>query len=500
MADAKIKSISAPIGGWNARDSIDQMAESDAVILENWIPRSGRLELRGGYTSYATTLGADVRTLAEYSYGATRKFLAGANGNLWNISAAGAGVSLGSGFSEDYWDHANMNGVMILVNGTDFPQEFDGSSISSATVSGTGLTATTLITVTTHRNRNYYIEKNALSFWHTAVNAHAGTLTEFPLNMIAKKGGHLMAIGSWTRDSGSGPDDTFVAVTSMGEVIVYQGSDPSDAGDWYIIGSYITAPPLGRRCILNIGGELIILTKDGYVPMSALTGGIRADEHLVSNKIRGEVIKKAITYNTNQGWEAIFYPRGGYTLFNVPITVDKTYEQHVVNTSDIPGSWAKFTNINARCFGIYNDRLYFGDDGVVYLFDDGYADNGTNIETDAMPAYNYMGTRARIKQFTGFQPVLQSDGDISPSVSTSVDFNTPGTEFTASTVSPSGVAWDDEDWDVPDWAGLNNNTSRQWLAANDIGYTASVRMRTRTKGQQLYWYSQNWMFRLGNII
>lgn len=500
MADAKIKSVPAPVGGWNVRDSIDQMKEIDAVKLDNWIPRSGRLELRGGYSSYATTLGADVRTLAEYSYGATRKLLACANENIWDISSSGDGASLGSGFTNDYWQHSNMNGVMIFVNGDDFPQVFDGSSISSATVSGAGLTATTLISVTTHKNRNYYIEKNALSFWYTAIDAYAGTLTEFPLYMVTQLGGYLMAIGSWTRDGGAGPDDTFVAVTSMGEVIVYQGSAPGDASDWYIVGRYRIAAPLGRRCMLSIGGELIVLTKDGYIALSTLTGSIRADRHMVSDKIRGQVVTDAKNYGNHQGWEAVFYPRGGYALVNVPLAVDKTYQQHIVNTSDNPGAWARFTGVSSRCFGLYNDRLYFGGDGVVYLFDDGYDDNSTNIETDAIPAWTYAGSRARIKQFTGFQPVIASDGTLSLSVSIATDYKPLSTEFTASTTTPEGSLWDVAEWDVAAWEGEADNITRIWQAANDIGYVVTARLRTRTQGQALYWYSQNWMFRYGNII
>lgn len=496
---AKIKSIPAPIGGWNVRDSIDMMPEEDALTLDNWVPRAGKMELRGGYTSYATTLGGAVRTLAEFSIGATRKFIAAANGNIWDISSAGAGSSLASGFANDYWQSTTMNSKMVLVNGADAPQEYDGSTVGAATISGSGLTVADLANVTTYKSRNYYCESGSLSFWYTAVNAHAGALTEFPLSRVTSMGGYLMAIGTWTRDSGSGPDDVFVAITSMGEVIVYSGSDPST--DFSLIGRYYSAPPIGRRCTLNVGGELIFITKDGYVPVSTVIGGLRSDKSSVSDKIRGKVVEDAKNFGGNQGWEAVFYPRGGYALFNVPLTVDSTYQQHVVNTSDNPGAWARFTGWNARCFATYNDRLYFGGDSTVYLADDsGYSDGGGNIETDAIPAFNYMGSRQRIKQLTGVQPVIGSEGDLSISVAVATDFNTPSNEYITSTTTPSGAAWDAEYWDVPDWAGFDNSVTRNWQAANNIGYTATARIRTRTSGQSLSWYSQNWMVKYGGLL
>ena len=43
-------SIPAPIGGWNARDSLDDMDANDAVSMINLIPRSGWVEARRGLT------------------------------------------------------------------------------------------------------------------------------------------------------------------------------------------------------------------------------------------------------------------------------------------------------------------------------------------------------------------------------------------------------------------------------------------------------------------
>ena len=66
---AKVHTVPAPVGGWNVKDSLADMPEDQASILDNWFPLEGRVDIRPGYTSYATGLGGDVETLAEFISG-----------------------------------------------------------------------------------------------------------------------------------------------------------------------------------------------------------------------------------------------------------------------------------------------------------------------------------------------------------------------------------------------------------------------------------------------
>jgi hypothetical protein len=62
--------VPPPVGGWNSRDSLADLAPSDAVILDNWIPRAGYCELRRGYVAQVTGFAAPVETLIPYRGGA----------------------------------------------------------------------------------------------------------------------------------------------------------------------------------------------------------------------------------------------------------------------------------------------------------------------------------------------------------------------------------------------------------------------------------------------
>ena len=51
---ARTKSVPAPVGGWNDRDSLANMPEQDAVILKNLWPLPSKVVLRRGYSNYST--------------------------------------------------------------------------------------------------------------------------------------------------------------------------------------------------------------------------------------------------------------------------------------------------------------------------------------------------------------------------------------------------------------------------------------------------------------
>ena len=50
----KAASVPAPVGGLNSRDSIDAMPPTDALIMSNFFPTTGKITLRDGFTQFCT--------------------------------------------------------------------------------------------------------------------------------------------------------------------------------------------------------------------------------------------------------------------------------------------------------------------------------------------------------------------------------------------------------------------------------------------------------------
>lgn len=494
---ARVHSLPSPIGGWNARDSRDAMSEQDAVMLDNFFPDTGEVRLRRGYTEHATGLGGNVETLAEYHSGDTRKFLAAANGNMWDITDGDSPSSLKSGFTNNRWQWASFEGEVGFVNGDDTPQVFDGSSLSDMSISGTGITPSNLIGINVFKARTYFWERNSQDFWYSAVNSLGGSLTKFPLSRVGNFGGNLVCMGTWTRDGGDGMDDLAVFIMSSGEVIVYQGSDPGTASSWSLVGVFHIGAPLATRGVVKFGSDLVVMTRDGYFPLSKAMQGRLSGQSAISDKIRGAVTQATENHSTNYGWEPLLYPAGKMLIFNVPVATNNTYVQHVMNT--VTGAWCKFTGLNSRTWGTYEDRLYFGGNGKVFLADTGSNDNGDAIKGDGWPAYTYLGARGQRKRITMGQVVLSSDGDLTVATKSSTDFSEPIPPFNSSTFDAEGAEWGEGEWGVAEWVG-GDTIINDWKLITGVGYNVSMRVRVSVSAQSVKWFSTNYAFTPAGVI
>ena len=493
---SKVKAVPAPVKGWNTRDALAEMDEDYASILDNWFPQEGRVDSRPGYSEYCTGLGGAVETLAEYISGAARKFLGMANGNIWDISTS-TPSSLGSGYSNNRWDWAMLDSNMGLVNGADAPLTYNGTAVALMTVSGP--TIANLIGIHTFQGRSYFWEDDSQSVWYSAVNTLGGALTEFPLGRVANFGGKLLAMGTWTHDAGDGPDDYAVFFMTSGDTIVYQGTNPAN---WAIVGVFRLAPLVARRAIIKAGGDLIAVTADGYISlMGAITQGRITDRGIISDQINPAVTDAISQYGDNWGWEAFHYPKGNMLMFNIPVTTNTDYDQHVWNTNT--GAPTRFKRIPARTWGIYDDRAYFGGNGVVYLFDDTFEDNGTAIQMDALTAPTWLGSKAKNKHCVMLMPVYAALAKVPDSVKTAPDFALPNVGYNANTYTSSGAGgtWDAADWDTADW-GDDDPTSTQtdWRQAGQYGYNFRTRVKVSGNNQLTKWYSINYMYSDGGLV
>ena len=495
---ARTVAVPAPVGGWNAKDALADMAQDQAVILDNWFPGEGRVSVRPGYTSYATGLEGNVETVAEFINGPNRKFLGFANNKIWNISATGAAADLTNSMTitSNRWDWVCMDGKMALVNGVDAPLQIasDGTTASALTISGSGLTVANLIGVNVFKGRSYFWLKESQDFWYSAVNTLGGALTKFELSRVGQFGGKLLAMGTWTIDGGAGGDDYSAFFMTSGETIIYQGSDPSS---YNLVGVFSLGAPVSQRGIVKLAGDLTVITKDGYISLNgALNNARLGDRGILSDQINPAVTDTVKENEGNFGWQAFHYPRGNMIIFNIPLSTNTTYSQHVFNSNT--GKPCRFKGINSRCWGLYNDKAYFGGNGVVYLFDDGYDDVGKNIDCDAQPAWNYMGTHGAQKHVTALQAVMSADGAVEVSTALASDFKTPTVAYITPSFTGGVSSWDDAVWDAADWSS-GGSVSKDWKNRNAFGYAIGARVRVRTKGQLVKWFALNYMVERGGL-
>lgn len=505
---ARVASLPAPVGGWNARDSIANMEETDAVTMVNMFPSTSNVVLRGGFSQFATGLTGQVDTLMAYSGGNVSQFFAiDESLSIFDVSSAGpVGAAVYTGLTTEWCEYANIStpggNYLEMVNGQDDLVLYDGAAwvpINAGTTPAiTGVATSDLCNIVLFKNRLWFIQKNTLRAWYLDVESISGTAHLFDLSAVAREGGHLVDLDTWTIDAGYGVDDNLAFITSNGEVIVYAGTDPSSASTFGLIGVWQLGSPIGSRAMMKYGGDLLILTFDGLLPMASALQSSRLDPRVaLSDKIQKAISDATIQYggaHTATGWQIFYYAKANAVWINVPVG-DDVQEQYVMNT--ITKSWTRFTGWGANCWELYNDDPYFGGDGFVGLaWDSTYADDGTNINTSILQAFNYFGDRGTVKYFTRARTSILSTGSPSIQIGLNVDFDIfPNSTPIVFTPVVPGL-WDVGLWDVATW-GQSLLIRNNWSGITGIGYCGALQFSSASQGIQIEWASTDIVYQAG---
>ena len=371
---ATTASIPSPIGGWNARDSLANMAATDAVQLVNWYPTPTDVTLRKGYTQvsllttttgvktissitysaitllatvttatahgltggqvsitgcipttyngvykitvisttkftytltsdpstnatgigvYAIGLTSPINTLMNYSKVSGYNLFAACGTSIYDAKPNPAVVAF-TGITNDKLQSVNLTNTaghfLVACNGVDPVVIYDGSAwfsvattttaqtitsithvgsvatlttsaphglitnnrvtisgatssdyngtfvitktgastftytmattpAANATVVGTytvlgitGADSSTFINVNLFKNRLYFTQKDTLACWFLDVNSIAGAASPLYFGGIARNGGYLQAMGTWTLDAGQGADLSLIHI------------------------------------------------------------------------------------------------------------------------------------------------------------------------------------------------------------------------------------------------------------------------------------------------
>lgn len=503
---ARTVNLPSPYGGLNARDGIAAMKAADAVVLDNWWCLPSKVVLRSGAADWATGITGTVNTLARYDAALSSRLFAAAGANIYDVTSTGAvGAAVQSGLTSDQWQHTNFatagGQFLVMVNGADKLRLYDGATwtaVDNATVPAiTGIATTSLIHVTAHKSRLWFIERNSLRAWYLPTLSVGGAAASFDLSSVCPAGGYLVAAGTWSLDGGYGMDDHLVFITSQGEIAVYRGTDPASAATWALVGVYQVGTPIGRRCLVKYAGDLLVISKDGLMPLSKALMSSRVNtKQALTDKIQQLVSQDTTDYGAVFGWDVVPYPPENMLLINVPEGTGVAH-QYAMNT--ISGAWTKFTGWNAACWEVWGDVMYFGTSGKVAKAWTGTSDFNANITANALQAFSAFGAESRIKLFVEGRPIVGYDNPPGILFGMNVDFNM-GDPAGVPTFSSAGAAiWDSAVWDAAVWPG-GEEIKRDWQTVGAVGTWGGVHMKIVGKSTRLSWFSTDVVFHVGGTI
>lgn len=337
----------------------------------------------------------------------------------------------------------------------------------------TGVDTADLNYVWVYKNRLWFVEKESLSAWYLSVDAITGTATEFPLGGVFTLGGRLLFGASWSLGEGAsgGLSAQCIFVSTEGEVAVYQGSDPSDAANWSLVGVYRIGKPLGKQAFIRAGGDLVIATDIGFVPLSQ---AIQRDYAALSPSAVSFPIedawREAVELRSGSDWRCTVWPTKQMVVVALPTVNERPEQWFVANTRT--GAWGSFTGWDAKCLEVFRGRLFYGStDGKVVEANVTGMDEGSPYTASYVPLFNDFRSPGSLKIAKLARAVLRSPYELAESVGMQSDFvvNLP-TVPDATPVTTSST-WGDAVWGESVWGDQAvQNVTQDWQSVGGTGY------------------------------
>lgn len=478
---AGIHTFPAPTRGLVLNENMAATQPGGALRLDNWICTATGIKARGGTTRRAT-LGSAVQSMFAYKSGASEILFAATGSAIYNITAVSnvssvpapvvSGLS-GGDFSAQQFGTAGGD-FLYAVNGTDSARLFDGSTwrvitAASAPYAITGVATSALSCVWSYANRLFFVQKNTLYAWALPAASIAGAAVQISLAGVFQRGGTLLFGATWSTDSGSGLDDMCAFFSSEGEVAIYKGLDPASATDWSLQGVYQITRPLGKSAYIRAGGDLLVATETGLVPLSAALSKDAAALSMasVSAPIEPLWLEYVSTYPAR--WTAQKWPELGILLVSM---TDGARDGETLCCNLKTGAWSRFTNIGAACLGFSDGAVFAGGvDGIVRRLESGGSDCGAPFTAVYLGLYEGTESPAAKKTFLQMLAQFRAGHAIAPSVSAAVDYSDSLPPLPASSGEFLSSVWDIGTWDNATWDSGSEvrAVKAQWRSVGKTG-------------------------------
>jgi hypothetical protein len=380
--------IPAPSRGIVMDENQSFMQPGGCVICDNWKPTLRGAALRGGSSRWCVLPETTpVISGFQYASGNNQRMFAANAAKLYDITTVAPVLVQGGQASGNYCASqlANQGGdFLIAVNDAgDYPLRFDGTTwtrLNAGQITGpagsTVIAGANLTYVCKYRNRWFFIEGSSMNAWYLPLNAVQGALSMIPLSGAATKGGKLSWIASWSIDAGDGIDDKLVFCTDLGELLIFTGSDPSSAANWRQEGRYTIPAPMGMNAHIPMGGDMLIATRSGIVPVSASI--TKTPEELELAMITRQIKpmwRDEVTAKSNWSWTMFNWEEYGGIFVTWPGGNAGNRYCAIVNAAT--GAWARFVGWDATCFMRLRADMFFGtQDGKIMQADRGGYDDG----------------------------------------------------------------------------------------------------------------------------
>lgn len=353
------------------------------------------------------------------------------------------------------WYADEVNGLHLYTESTD-----TWSDATTLAGSITGVDPADLVFVTVFKGFTLFAVRDSTEIRVLPVNSIGGATSRIDVGYKLQAGGNVVGMWSWTYDGGAGLDDALVVVSRGGDVQVWQGTDPTDSAAFGNTGVWgIGKTPAGRNLATTFGGDLLLLSRSGIIPMSRLVlGKVEGAGQYETAKIEGLFNSLMVTRGDLRGWSLALHPEESALIVTVPTGADTATTQLAMSLAT--RSWSELRGLDIYSCASHEGKLYYGTTNGAVHINDGYVDGVTLAAPSSYRAIDFQGIGAfqnfgvgtqkqvhliKFYFLTGSQPTVDVDAryDFDLTELPAVTYAAPGT----------GSLWDVGTWDSATWGG-----------------------------------------------
>ena len=519
----RMMSMVAPVGGLDTVAPATAIDPSRSILSYNLIGAEYGLRTRLGSREWVTGLDTDPRSILAFngSTSASDRLFACTQAGIWDCSSstaaptkvvtfgiqnADSGYGIFTAFANTAGDHFlvycdEANGMYVYAeSGTTWTKVTAGTGVGHISEK-TGVTTvcdpTKFVHVLSWKNRLWFCEKNTQRAWYLEIGSIYGDgatgASPFTFGSRFARGGDLRVLASHTMDGGSGPDDRLVAVSGGGDVVIYQGTDPSTGAlaDFGIVGVWeLGQIPSGRRIATDTGGDLLIMSSIGILPVSKFTVGnpVFDRSQYQTAAISNLFNQFQATTSSVRGWAMKIHPLDSSLVVLVPQSASQPTTQLAMSL--VTKGWHQYRDLPMGvCAEPWNGTLYFGsgDGSGRVLVNDGYVDGVTLADPNAytpidwslLSGFSNFGSPQRKRLQEIRVKVMSQGGSIPMTAEARYDLDLSEAAIPSATAASSGSTWDSAKWDSGKWGGAYQVQNVKF-GAYGSGYDVAVAIRGKS--------------------
>jgi len=526
--------VPAPMRGIMTSVPLSEMDKSNTITTINMRSNAYGLSVRKGYRQWCLNrdiAGDGIKTIipgnSSGRLNTGDKLFCTTNDGIYEITTFGAQAvkrvdadfpnkSPDAGWCSwhNFTNAGGLQYILIcdLINGYYF-YDFDEdtfSKVEAGTGPGkiNGVNPAEFCFVTVWKNRVWFVQRDSTRGWYLdTVGIFTGKVTPFDFGSKMRYGGFLKGLYSWTLDAGVGVDDHLVATSSEGDIIVYTGTDPTTAGGFGMKGVwFIGETPRGRRGCSEFGGDLLVASQFGLVPLSRMVSGMADTENLYITQQINPLYR--LRYEEREqlfGFEAKFCPAEGLVFILWPKLENRNHVQLAYEPTT--QSWTVYEGVPALTIETYRGKTYIGTrDNEIFTLEAGpdrvMLDEEVSplaIDFGLISSFSDLGMPATFKRAQFIRPVFIADNVPSYAVAARYDYDISDIGATPP-YSPFTVGvWNDALWDIGKWGG-GYQIDQPVYGAEGMGRTVAIILRGTSSSQGVVLAGFDFMLDTGGML